>query len=63
MEKDYEDQTRIFDNDFGFFAISLAVRWIYAWVAYIDDAKEHNQPIELNNYFNMTKRYNGKRAI
>jgi hypothetical protein len=40
----------------GFFAISLAVHWTYAWFAYIDDAKEHNQPIQLTDYFNMTLR-------
>src|ERR687886_2102004 len=40
----------------GFFAISLAVHWIYAWFAYLDDAKQHNQPIQFTNYFNMTLR-------
>ena len=40
----------------GFFAISLAVRWIYAWFAYLDDANQHNQQIQLTNYFNMTVR-------
>jgi Domain of unknown function (DUF6766) len=38
------------------FAISLSVHWIYAWFAYLDDAKEHNQPIQLSNYFNMNIR-------
>jgi hypothetical protein len=42
----------------GFFAISLGVHWTYAWFAYIDDAKEHNQPIQFSNYFNMTLREN-----
>jgi hypothetical protein len=40
----------------GFFAISLTVHWTYAWFAYVDDAKEHNQSIEIGNYFNMTLR-------
>jgi hypothetical protein len=40
----------------GFFAISLAVHWTYAWFAYLDDAKQHNQPIQFTNYFNMTLR-------
>jgi hypothetical protein len=40
----------------GFFAISLTVHWTYAWFAYLDDAKEHNQPIQFTNYFNMTLR-------
>jgi hypothetical protein len=40
----------------GFFAISLSVHWMYAWFAYLDDAKEHNQPIQFTNYFNMTLR-------
>jgi hypothetical protein len=36
----------------GFFAISLSVHWTYAWLAYLDDVKEHNQPIQFSNYFN-----------
>ena len=40
----------------GFFAISLGVHWTYAWFAYVDDAKEHNQPIQFSNYFNKTLR-------
>src|ERR671928_588194 len=40
----------------GFFAISLSVHWMYAWFAYLDDAKQHNQPIQFVNYFNMTLR-------
>jgi hypothetical protein len=40
----------------GFFTISLAVHWTYAWFAYLDDAKQHNQPIQLTTYFNMTLR-------
>jgi hypothetical protein len=40
----------------GLFAISLSVHWTYAWFAYLDDTKQHNQPIQFTNYFNMTLR-------
>ena len=39
-----------------FFVVSISAHWAFAWVAYIDDAKEHNQPVEFGNYFNMTMR-------
>jgi hypothetical protein len=40
----------------GFFLISLAIHWIFAWFAYIQEQTEHNQPIEFSGYFNQTFR-------
>ncbi|HYY68053.1 MAG TPA: DUF6766 family protein [Nitrososphaeraceae archaeon] len=40
----------------GFFVISLAVHWVFAWFAYIQEQQEHNQPIQVDDYFNMTFR-------
>jgi hypothetical protein len=40
----------------GFFVISLAVHWVFAWFAYIQEQQEHNQPIQIGDYFNMTFR-------
>jgi hypothetical protein len=40
----------------GFFLISLAGHWIFAWFAYTDQAQMHNQPIEFAGYFNEVMR-------
>jgi hypothetical protein len=40
----------------GFFIITLSVHWIYAWFAYIQDQKEHNQSVQFGDYVNMTLR-------
>jgi hypothetical protein len=40
----------------GFFVISLAVHWVFAWFAYVQEQQEHNQPIQIGDYFNMTFR-------
>ena len=40
----------------GFFVITLSVHWIYAWFAYIQDQKEHNQSVQFGDYVNMTLR-------
>ena len=37
------------------FVISSA-HWIFAWFSYLEEQKDHNQPIEISNYFNMTFR-------
>lgn len=41
----------------GFFLISLAGHWAFAWFSYVQDQKEHNnQPVEISDYFNRTFR-------
>jgi hypothetical protein len=40
----------------GFFVISLAVHWVFAWFTYAQEQQEHNQPIQVDDYFNMTFR-------
>jgi hypothetical protein len=40
----------------GFFVISLAVHWVFAWFTYVQEQQEHNQPIQIGDYFNMTFR-------
>jgi hypothetical protein len=39
-----------------FFVISISLHWIFAWFAYVQDAEEHGQPIQVGNYFNVTFR-------
>lgn len=39
-----------------FFIFSISLHWIFAWFAYVQDEKEHNQPPEVTNYFNITFR-------
>ena len=38
------------------FVISLTAHWIFAWFSYLEEQKEHNQPVAISNYFNMTFR-------
>ncbi|HJU60257.1 MAG TPA: DUF6766 family protein [Nitrososphaeraceae archaeon] len=38
------------------FAMSFSFHWAFAWFSYLDEQKEHNQPIEISGYFNMTFR-------
>jgi hypothetical protein len=40
----------------GFFLVSLAVHWTFAWFAYIQAQREHNQPIETSGYIYETVR-------
>jgi hypothetical protein len=40
----------------SFFVMSLAIHWTFAWFAYAQEQAEHNQPLELNGYFNQTMR-------
>lgn len=40
----------------GFFVISLAAHWVFAWVTYVQEQQAHNQPIQAGDYFNMTVR-------
>jgi hypothetical protein len=39
-----------------FFIVSISLHWIFAWFAYVQDAEEHGQPIQVRNYFNVTFR-------
>jgi hypothetical protein len=36
----------------GLFLISIAAHWTFAWRSYVDEQKEHNQPIESTGYLN-----------
>src|SRR5919107_5984449 len=40
----------------GFFVISLAAHWVFAWFTYVQEQQTHNQPIQVGDYFNMTFR-------
>jgi len=40
----------------GLFIMSISLHWIYAWYAYEDEAREHNQPIQVSDYLNATMR-------
>ena len=40
----------------GFFLISLAAHWVFAWFTYVQEQQEHNQPVQIDDYLNMTFR-------
>jgi uncharacterized protein DUF6766 len=40
----------------GFFLISLAAHWVFAWFTYVQEQQAHNQSIQASDYFNMTFR-------
>jgi hypothetical protein len=40
----------------GFFLISLAGHWIFAWFAYVDEQRERGAPIEVGQYAIQTSR-------
>jgi hypothetical protein len=40
----------------GFFVISLAAHWVFAWFTYVQEQQAHNQPIQAVDYFNITVR-------
>ena len=40
----------------GFFAVSSSAQWVFGWFSYVEEQKDHNQPIEFNGYFNVTFR-------
>jgi hypothetical protein len=40
----------------GFFLISLAAHWVFAWFTYVQEQQEHNQPVQIGDYLNMTFR-------
>jgi hypothetical protein len=40
----------------GFFILSLAGHWIFAWFSYIYEQQAHHQPIEVTEYILQTSR-------
>jgi hypothetical protein len=38
------------------FFMSFILHWTYAWKAYKEEQKEHNQPAQFSDYFNQTFR-------
>lgn len=40
----------------GFFAVSISAQWVSGWFSYVEEQKDHNQPIEFNGYFSVTFR-------
>lgn len=40
----------------AFFVISLLGHWVFAWFAYVQEQKEHEQEIEIGEYFIETSR-------
>jgi hypothetical protein len=34
----------------AFFVLSLAGHWVFGWFAYVEDAREHGQPVEVSAY-------------
>lgn len=40
----------------AFFLLSVAGHWLFAWFAYVDEQREHNQPVEVAGYVIQTTR-------
>jgi hypothetical protein len=40
----------------GFFLISLAGHWFFAWFAYVDEQTAHGQALEVSGYVNQVMR-------
>ena len=40
----------------GFFLISLAAHWVFAWFTYVQEQQAHSQPVHAGDYFNTTVR-------
>jgi hypothetical protein len=40
----------------GLFAVSISAQWVFGWFSYVEEQKDHNQPIEFNGYFNVASR-------
>jgi hypothetical protein len=36
----------------GFFMVSLVLHWLFGWHTYVDEAREHGQPLEIAAYTN-----------
>lgn len=40
----------------GFFAISMVGHWVFGWITFVDDAREHGHAVELTLYLMMMGR-------
>jgi hypothetical protein len=40
----------------GFFLISLAAHWVFAWFTYTQEQQVHSQPVQIGDYLNKTFR-------
>jgi hypothetical protein len=40
----------------GFFLISLAAHWVFAWFTYAQEQQVHSQPVQIGDYLNKTFR-------
>lgn len=40
----------------GFFAVSIALHWLFGWFAYVDEARDHGQAAELTPYLMLMGR-------
>ena len=40
----------------GFFLVSLAIHWTFAWFAYVEEQQEHGVPVSASGYLNATLR-------
>jgi hypothetical protein len=36
--------------------MSISLHWIFAWYSYVQEQNEHEQPVQLGDYFNVTIR-------
>jgi hypothetical protein len=43
--------------------MSISLHWVFAWYSYIQEQREHGQPVQFDGYFNETLRDDGKLAI
>jgi hypothetical protein len=40
----------------GLFFMNISLHWIFAWYSYIQEQREHGQPIQFDGYFNESLR-------
>ena len=40
----------------GFFSVSMIGHWLFGWFTYVDDAREHDQAVELTPYLMLMGR-------
>lgn len=40
----------------GFFLISLAAHWVFAWFTYAQEQQVHSQPVQIGDYLSKTFR-------
>jgi hypothetical protein len=36
--------------------MSISLHWVFAWYSYVQEQNEHEQPVQLGDYFNVTIR-------